>query len=76
MPEKLSISQLNKLGEPLRKGSLNDDDIRALDAFRLSFAIACEEVIRALLELGLQPLRRARPKRRHQLWPKLNRERS
>ena len=74
MAEKLSISQLNKLGERLRKGPLNDDDIRALDAFRLSFANACDEVIRALLDLGLQPSSRP-AKTTPSIMAKLNRER-
>ena len=74
MAEKLSISQLNKLGERLRKGPLTDDDIRALDAFRLSFANACDEVIRALLDLGLQPSSRP-AKTTPSIMAKLNRER-
>lgn len=33
----LTISQLNKLGERLRKGSDSKDDLLALDTFRFSF---------------------------------------
>jgi ppGpp synthetase/RelA/SpoT-type nucleotidyltranferase len=53
MPEKPTASQLNKLGERLRKGHANDDDIRALNDFRESFRPAFERVVGELESLGL-----------------------
>jgi putative GTP pyrophosphokinase len=53
MSEKPSASQLNKLGERLRKGTATDDDIRALNDYRESFRPAYERVVTALESLGL-----------------------
>jgi ppGpp synthetase/RelA/SpoT-type nucleotidyltranferase len=75
MEKGLSTSQLNKLGERLRKGQPTDDDLRALDTFRLSFAAACEQVFRELSQLGLKPVSRP-AKSTASIIAKLNRERS
>jgi putative GTP pyrophosphokinase len=75
MDKGLSISQLNKLGERLRKGQPSDDDLRALDAFRLSFAAACDQVAHELNKLGLKPVSRP-AKSTASIIAKLNRERS
>jgi hypothetical protein len=53
MAEKPTASQLNKLGERLRKGRAKDDDIRALNDFRESFRPAFERVVGELESLGL-----------------------
>ncbi|HMF51966.1 MAG TPA: hypothetical protein VK603_25135, partial [Candidatus Saccharimonadales bacterium] len=75
MAEKLTISQLNKLGERLRKDPDNKDDLRTLDAFRSSFAAACERVSDELSKLGLEPVSRP-AKTTLSIIAKLNRERS
>lgn len=75
MEKGFSISQLNKLGERLRKGQPSDDDLRALDTFRLSFASACEQVFHELSKLGLKPVSRP-AKSTASIIAKLNRERS
>ena len=74
MGEKLSTSQINKLGERLRKGQASDDDLRALDTFRLSFTSAYDRVFHELGKLGLNP--GGRPaKSTPSIIAKLNRER-
>jgi len=75
MDKGLSISQFNKLGERLRKGQASDDDLRALDTFRLSFAAACDQVAHELNKLGLKPVSRP-AKSTASIIAKLNRERS
>ena len=54
MPDKLTASQLNKLGERLPKGQTSDDDIRKLNDFRDSFRPAFELVAAKLESLGLE----------------------
>lgn len=75
MVKVLSISQLNKLGERLRKDQPSDDDLRALDTFRLSFATACDHVAHELNKLGCKPVSRP-AKSTASIIAKLNRERS
>ena len=75
MEKGLSVSQLNKLGERFRKGQASDDDLRALDTFRLSFAAACGQVADELNHLGLKPVSRP-AKSTTSIIAKLNRERS
>ena len=75
MEKGLSTSQLNKLGERLRKGQPSDDDLRALELFRLSFARACEQVFHELSEMGFIPSSRP-AKTTASIIAKLNRERS
>ena len=55
MAEKLTISQLNKLGERLRKDPDNKDALRLLETFRLSFDPAYDRVFNQLRQLGLDP---------------------
>jgi len=55
MAEKLTISQLNKLGERLRKNPDNKDALRLLETFRLSFMPAYDRVFGQLKELRLDP---------------------
>jgi len=74
MAEKLSTSQINKLGERLRKGQARDDDLRALDTFRRSFTSAYDRVFHELSKSGLTP--GGRPaKSTPSIIAKLNRER-
>ena len=74
MAEKLTISQLNKLGERLRKAEASDNDLRALDTFRLSFTSAYDRVFHELSKLRLNP--GGRPaKSTSSIIAKLNRER-
>jgi (p)ppGpp synthase/HD superfamily hydrolase len=54
MADKRTASRLNKLGERLRKGQTDDNDIRALNDFRESFRPAFDNVVAALESLGLQ----------------------
>jgi putative GTP pyrophosphokinase len=50
-----SKSQIDKLGERLRRPNSTEEDVRLLDAFRLSFAEPYEEVVdRVTRELQLQ----------------------
>jgi hypothetical protein len=44
MPE-LSKNQIDRLGDRLRKGDINDDDLRMLDSYRRSFTNAYENVV-------------------------------
>jgi putative GTP pyrophosphokinase len=55
MAEKLTISQLNKLGDRLRRDPDNKDALRLLETFRLSFTPAYDRVFGQLRELGLDP---------------------
>ena len=55
MAEKLTISQLNKLGERLRKDPDNKDALRLLETFRLSFDPAYDRVFNQLRQFGLNP---------------------
>lgn len=58
MPE-FTISQLNKIGERLRKKQESNEDLRTLDEFRLSFEPAYQQVFEYLTQLGLKPGGRA-----------------
>lgn len=51
----LSKSQLNKIGDRLRKGTATDDDIRRLDEYRISFMPAFQQVLKDLRAMGLEP---------------------
>jgi GTP pyrophosphokinase len=55
----LTISQLNRIGERLRRNQENDADLRALDDFRVSFEPAYQRVFDLLTQLGLKPGGRA-----------------
>ncbi len=54
--ERLSISQINRLGGRLRQGSRTEADLRLLDEYRRSFDPAFVKVINIIrAELGLEP---------------------
>lgn len=75
MAQKLTVSQLNKLGERLRKNLANEDDLRSLDEFRLSFQSAYQQVFEELSRLGLKPGGRPQ-KTTLSIIAKLNREKT
>lgn len=51
-----SNTQINRLGNRLKKGSPSDDDLRLLDEYRRSFGLAYDLVIRTIREkLHLEP---------------------
>lgn len=57
----ISKSQIDRLGERLKKGDLSDEDLRELDVFRESFASAYSEVITTVRSAtGLEPTGRDR----------------
>ena len=52
----LSKTQVDQLGDRLRKGGVSDDDLRLLDAYRESFAEAYEEAVATIRSAtGLEP---------------------
>ena len=51
----LSKSQVNRLGDRLRKGKPLPADVETLDMFRRSFDSAQQGVLRRLRDLGLEP---------------------
>ena len=52
----ISKTQIDKLGERLRVGSISDDDLRLLDEYRRSFSAAYEFVVGVISkQLGLEP---------------------
>ena len=54
--EKISKTQIDKIGDHLRKKLRNEEDLRVLDDYRRSFGEAYEEVVRTIREkLNLQP---------------------
>lgn len=55
MAEVLSTSQLNKIGERLRKKLETEDDLRKLDEFRVSFESAYQHIFDELTKMGLKP---------------------
>ncbi len=56
MSMSLSKTQIDKLGERLKKGDITEDNLRLLDAYRRSFSEAYEFVVGAIRnELGLEP---------------------
>jgi len=53
-------SQIDRLGERLKAGGFSNDDLMALDDFRMSFATAYESVLRTVQgELHLEPTGRS-----------------
>jgi putative GTP pyrophosphokinase len=53
---KISKTQIDRLGERLRKGNISDDDLRLLDEYRRSFTEAYDSVVgRIRDELALEP---------------------
>ena len=55
MAKVLSTSQLNKIGERLRKNLETEDDLRELDQFRVSFETAYQQIFDELTRMGLNP---------------------
>lgn len=52
---RISKSQIDRLGERLRKGDLSEEDIRELEAYRRSFGDASKEVVQTIFNTtGLQ----------------------
>src|SRR3989344_3551349 len=70
----LSKSQIDHLGDRLRAGSLNENDLRTLDAYRRSFSEAYETIVGVLRErLLLEPTGRP-AKSTSSILEKLHRE--
>jgi len=62
-------TQVDKLGDRLKKGDIPDDDLRRLDEYRRSFFVAYEFVVAAIRsELSLEPT--GRPANRRHLFRK------
>ena len=56
MPANFSKSQIDRLGDRLRKGPLTETDLRLLDDYRRSFGEAYESVVQTIREqLSLEP---------------------
>ena len=56
MSNSLSKTQIDKLGDRLRKGDISEADLRMVDDYRRSFSEAYEFVFGAIRsELGLEP---------------------
>ncbi len=56
MAETISKTQIDKLGDRLKRGEITDDDLRLLDEYRRSFSEASEFVVGAIRnELALEP---------------------
>jgi ppGpp synthetase/RelA/SpoT-type nucleotidyltranferase len=72
MAAELTTSQINRLGERLRKAQPRAADQETLDAFRRSFNDALQKVVHVLRDLGLQPTERI--KTTFSIVQKLNRE--
>src|SRR5580765_6378681 len=52
----VSKTQIDRLGDRLRKGNISEPDLRLLDEYRRSFSGAYEfVVVRVRSELGLEP---------------------
>ncbi len=55
-PADLTKSQVDRLGERLRKGDISDDDLRLLDRYKRSFSDSYEIVVGQIRnQLGLEP---------------------
>ncbi len=56
MSKEMSKTQIDRLGDRLKKGNITEDDLRLLDQYRRSFAEAYEMVVGSIRqELGLEP---------------------
>ena len=72
--EPISKTQIDRLGERLKKGDVSDDDLRLLESHRLSFEAAYEEVINSIRKaIQLEPSGR-RAKSTSSIIEKLRRE--
>ena len=72
LSEGLSKSQINRLGDRLRKDAAGAADVQTLDAFRRSFDEALQIVVRKMRDLDLEPS--ARIKTTISIVEKLKRE--
>ena len=60
MNEEVSKTQIDRLGERLKKGNITGGDLRLPDRYRLSFTEAYENVVGTIRkELALEPTGRA-----------------
>lgn len=73
IPPPLSKTQVDRLGDRLKRGSYAEDDLRALDSYRRTFGAPYSEVVEALLRLKLEPTGRP-AKSTESLVEKLRRE--
>lgn len=56
MKSPISKTQIDRLGDRLRKGNITDDDLRLLDEYRRSFTDTYERVVGSIRQqLGLEP---------------------
>jgi len=56
MSKALSKTQIDRLGDRIKRGSITEEDLRLLDRYRLSFTAAYDIVVRAIRDkLGLEP---------------------
>lgn len=56
MSKELSKTQIDRLGDRIKRGSITEDDLRLLDRYRRTFTPAYEIVVGAIREkLGLEP---------------------
>ena len=56
VPNEISKTQIDRLGDRLRKGNITEADLRQLDEYRRSFTEAYEFVVGTIgNELGLEP---------------------
>ncbi len=75
MPNVLTKSQLNRIGERLRKNTATEDDVRRLDEYRISFMLAFQKVYDELTAMDLRPGGRPQ-KTTPSIVAKLNREKT
>ena len=55
-PTEFSKSQIDRLGDRLRKGHISEEDRRLLDGYRRSFTDAYEEAVGKIrVQLSLEP---------------------
>lgn len=56
MTQEMSKTQIDRLGDRLRKGNISEADLRLLDQYRLSFTVAYDIVVGSIRrELALEP---------------------
>ncbi|HKO35814.1 MAG TPA: hypothetical protein VJV21_05005 [Pyrinomonadaceae bacterium] len=73
-PSELTKSQIDRLGDRLRKGPVHDDDLQLLDSYRRSFRKGYEKVVTVIREqMGIEPTGRPQ-KTRTAIIEKLRRQ--
>jgi putative GTP pyrophosphokinase len=56
MSKEISKTQIDRLGDRIKRGHITEEDLRLLDRYRRSFAVAYEVVVGAIRDkLGLEP---------------------